>query len=249
MKKNISFKIGLLFFVFTLLLSTGNTFAQCTANAGNDTVFCMGGCVLPDLFLGGNPTATGGTTPYSYCWETTYQVGNLTFTASDFLDDTTIANPQFLGGGENNDIIPFILTVTDSLGNTCKDTINIRISKFAVLTGDFYISQGDTVQLYPGVYGGIPPLSFQWSPNYNLSCDTIENPLAWPDSSVSYYVGIIDSVGCSPDPVFANVTVYPTNISTQSHPVKDIVVFPNPAKNYLRGLLIISSHQDFQSFL
>lgn len=55
-----------LFLIFIISLFAEKTgFSQCTANAGPDQVVCQGG---NGVTLGGSPTATGGTAPYTYSW-------------------------------------------------------------------------------------------------------------------------------------------------------------------------------------
>jgi len=81
------FTFIIIFFVLTTII-----FAQCNVNAGNDKIVCTGDS-LPVIQLGGNPVVTSGYPPYTYCWETSYQIGSILLTASDFLNDTSIAHP------------------------------------------------------------------------------------------------------------------------------------------------------------
>ncbi|MCH8904635.1 MAG: hypothetical protein IIA45_12055, partial [Bacteroidetes bacterium] len=111
--------------LLTFLLDCTFSHAQCVAEAGNDTALCAS-FELDTFYLGGSPTVSGGAPPYTFDWSCTYYFGPLTFTASDFLDDTTLANPQLLQPADS--LITFHLVVTDNLGNICQDTVSIRFS-------------------------------------------------------------------------------------------------------------------------
>ena len=217
-----------------MVFPSGNIFAQCIANAGNDTILCCNDSV-PQLQLGGNPVVTSGYPPFTYCWETTYQIGSLLFTASDFLNDTTLEHPQLIDIIGNNETLHFILTVTDSLGNQCVDSVNIRFSRFVFLTKNMYsqvtINQGDSTQLYSGISGGIPPLSFLWTPNYNLSDNTVAEPWASPDTTTNYSVFVEDSAGCHyQSGSYFTVNVIPMSIH-KINVSDDFTIVPNPTKS------------------
>lgn len=74
-----------------------------TASAGVDTTFCTGDSVA----IGGSPTASGGSSPYTYSWN-----------PSTGLSSSTTANPKANPGSTTN----YIVTVTDVYGCTKKDT-------------------------------------------------------------------------------------------------------------------------------
>jgi hypothetical protein len=218
-------------FALLLLLSNVKSNAQCFADAGPDTAICTN--PFDTLRLGGQPTATGGAPPYSYVWQASYSVGSATWTASDFLNDTTLANPEIIYPGP--DEITFNLTVTDSLGNTCTDSVHIQFSWFGFTLEDKrrVIHQGDSVGLYPGVFGNIAPFTYQWSPNYNLSNPNSAFPIAWPDTSTSYVVTITDSAGCTVvDPDAFDVIVIPLSLD-ESSMRPEIRVFPNPTSTFV----------------
>ena len=140
---------------------------------------------IDTVYLGGAPTVITGTPPFTYTWTCIYSILNtLFFTASDFLDDTTSANPRLTD--HNSDTLAFYLTVTDSFGNTCNDTVIVRFCGNFAWTLDWkftHINQGDTTTIFPSVGQGCPPLTFQWFPNYNISDPNIENPTVWPDTT------------------------------------------------------------------
>ncbi|MFH1320610.1 MAG: hypothetical protein ABII90_08155 [Bacteroidota bacterium] len=209
---------------------------QCIANAGNDKVVCISFTGMDTIQIGSNPTATGGIPPYTYTWETTYTIGIYILTASDFLDDTTTANPKIINPAiiDNADKLTFYLTIFDSIGNTCVDSVNVQVSQFCQTAEDKSrtINQGDTVQLYPGIGCGIPPITYQWTPNYNLSDPNVSNPYTSPDTTTYYIVTIIDSAGCQEsDQDIFQVYVIPVGINKKSKEERRIKITPNPFIN------------------
>ncbi len=213
--------------LMTLTFSV-DTYGQCTADAGSDTTLCISLFGLDTFYLGGIPTAIGGIPPYTYTWTCTYTIITLTFNASDFLDDTTAANPLLLG--YNNDTLTFYLSVMDGLGNTCTDSTTIGFCQFALTLEDkqVQINQGDTAQLYPGVGQGCPPLTFKWMPNYNISDPNIPNPLVWPDTTTYYVAMVTDSAGCQAYDETFEVFVIPAGLNEQDKDEIRIDIFPNP---------------------
>lgn len=221
LKTYISPLISTIFYLFS-----SNVSAQCIANAGSDTTLCVS-FEPAYLILGGSPTASGGVPPYTYLWSGTYSIGPLTYTASDFLDDITSANPLLTD--ISPDSLVLYLTVTDNVGSICKDTIKIKFCQY-VWTLDYkfvYIDQGDTTQIGPSVGDGCPPYSFVWSPNYNISDPYAENPVVWPDTTTFYTSIVTDAAGCEAGGGTFDVFVISTGISNyENH--KTIKIFPNP---------------------
>lgn len=63
----------------------------------------------------------------------------------------------------------------------------------------------------PGLMGGIPPLSFSWSPATGLSSTTIAMPIANPTATTTYTLTVTDNAGnTSTDNVL--ITIYPLPI-------------------------------------
>ena len=117
------------------------------------------------------------------------------------------------------------------MGNTCIDSVGVQFSRYGVTLADKRktIIQGDSVQLSPGIVGGIAPLSYQWTPNYNLSDSSSPNPWAKPDSTTSYLVKLTDSAGCQltdPDPY--EVFVIPVGLPNINAEKAKIDIYPNP---------------------
>ncbi len=223
--------INKLTFLIILILLSGKLFAQLTIDAGNDTIICVGMWGVDTTEIGGNQTATGGTDPYVYTWETKYTVGSVSFWASDFLDDTTKANPKIVTDAPEN--LKFILTVTDKNEIQMRDSVTIRFSRFGYTMEDYFanINQGDTVTLMHNIGEGIPPLKYSWSPDYNISDTSISNPKAWPDTDTDYQVYATDSAGCISAPDVYEISVLPAGISHNNKVGLKSFVFPNPVNN------------------
>jgi cytoskeletal protein CcmA (bactofilin family) len=81
---------------------------QPVANAGSDQIITSGNSVQ----IGGSPTASGGTSPYSYSWS-----------PSAGLDDASIANPT----ASPSSTTEYIVTVTDDNGCSDSDTMTVTI--------------------------------------------------------------------------------------------------------------------------
>ena len=222
-----------IFVISGFLLTPVNIVAQCIADAGPDTVVCSDLNGTIPLKIGGYPTASGGTPPYTYIWETNkvVTIGGTTYTifASTFLNDTTISNPTIMWG--NFDSLIFHVTIHDANGIKCTDSVLVRFSFFYSTLEDKRrtILQGDSVQLYSNVFGGIPPLSYQWEPVYKLSDPSIPSPWAKPDTSTSYLNFVTDFAGCRVTDMDAfEVSVIPVSVINQEHVNNLISINPNP---------------------
>jgi len=231
MKNTILLLLGL------ILIPGLQLFAQCVADAGPDKVVCIGNDGLEPIQIGGNPTAVSGTPPFTYTWEGRYEItiGTLTFvtTASEILNDTTLANPTVV----NNDLLNnfrLILTIKDADNNVSKDTMELYYSIFnyTMQMYIFSINQGDSILLNMGsnVGGGMPPLQYLWRPNHGLQDSTHLNFWAKPDYSIDYYATVTDTAGCSFEgPDLYKIIVYPVSTDEIISSKEYVTVFPNPA--------------------
>lgn len=209
--------------------------AQC--NAGSDRVSCPDDPDANAVQLGGNPTASFGTSPYAYAWSMapyTLTTG-LTLYASDLLSDTTISNPTVLD--RNLGTLSFFLRVTDAVGTTCTDTVTIAFSNFAINLSSlsYTINQGDSIFLNSGsnVVGSTYPIThFQWTPSSSLSQSNVQSGFwAKPLVTTSYAVTCTDSAGCSIQaPPYYHITVNPLS-TAEPEPPHEVLIFPNPAKD------------------
>ncbi len=214
--------------------------SQVVSDAGPDRVVCVGFSGMDTIAIGGSPAATGGTAPYTYTWEAAYtwNIGSHTFnfTASDFLSDTTAANPEIIHA--IGDTIEFRLTVKDAENNVAMDTTTIYFAYFGTHLGtvEFTINQGDSIFLsgMENVFGGFPPYEYLWRPNHGLTDSTSLAFWAKPDYSVAYYLTLTDSAGCvvTGAPVYW-VTVQPLGVGEYENQETMVKVYPNPVTDFL----------------
>lgn len=109
--------VGINFFVWTITNGTCISSDTVTvlvnalpvADAGNNVFVAPG---IP-VIIGGSPTATGGTPPYTYLW-----------TPSGTLNDSSLANPTATDSATTT----YYLLVTDSFGCTSVDSITIFVN-------------------------------------------------------------------------------------------------------------------------
>jgi hypothetical protein len=124
-------------------------FANPVADAGGDQSFCFGNPV--GVQIGGSPTASGGTGPYTYSWS-----------PAAGLDDVTAANPTATPGASQT----YTVTVTDD--NGCEDTDDVDVT-----VNENPVCQLDPPDPLPGCgssgnlltvgrSGGTPPYTYEW---------------------------------------------------------------------------------------
>lgn len=231
--------------IIILILSGINTIlAQCTLDLGPNLYGCTGFQGYDTLELGINFSYSGSVGIAEYKWSARYEftIGSTNYIlhASDLLNDTTIENPKLIYDGA--DSVFFKLTIIDSLGNICYDSIQVVFSYFG--THLAYISptilHGDSVFLNftPNAFGGLGKVSYLWRPNHGLRDSTLPFGFwAKPDSSIAYYLTVTDSVGCTATaPPLYFVTVNHIGID-ENELNNQVKVFPNPTK----GIVNITS--------
>ncbi len=181
-------------------------------------------------YMADSLTISGGTPPYTYAWEYDY-VNQFfpTFTMDEFdvLDDPSSPNPIFTGSMDNPTVI--YLTVTDSNGFSCQDSISILTSSWSFNLQDktTYINIGDSVQLYTSATGGIPPYTYLWNPPTGLVDPTDLYTIATPDTTTYYTLTITDSIGCQAIDEF-RIIVNTVGIDESNSNTSSLNVYPNP---------------------
>jgi gliding motility-associated-like protein len=130
-------------------------------------------------------SATGGTTPYGYSWNT-----------SPAQTSSSLAG---LSAGT------YVLTVTDSKG--CLDTSIAHVGMFP--QPQINAGPDDTICAGVGKMLSVSgALTYSWSPASTLSCANCANPFAVPGANTSYTVTGTDANGCI-DTDFVNLVVIP----------------------------------------
>jgi len=212
------------------LLIFKNFYAQCEVDIGDNVHLCVDivSEVIDSVQL--NPLIISGTPPFDFHWEAKHPIYGK-FNINNLLSDTNRIDPLVISNfGFRNEVIMLNLQLTDSIGNTCEDSIFISESSFAMLAVDVKekIVQGDSVQFgWFRIGAGITPLNVAWSPNYNISDTTVTNPTLWPDTSLVYEIIITDSVGClikDKLPVCVNIS----NTDDYFDHNDQAKIFPNP---------------------
>jgi hypothetical protein len=186
-----NFSASVITYCVTVTDSKGCTDTDCMAltvhnkpevNAGPDEEICEGGSIE----IGGNPTASGGTPPYSYSWSPTAG-----------LDDPSAPNPIASPASST----AYCVTVTDSKG--CSDydcmVLTVNPNPTADAGPDREICQGGSVVIggSPTASGGTPGYTCNWSPATGLDDPAKCNPTASPGSTTTYQVTVTDSKGCT----------------------------------------------------
>jgi gliding motility-associated-like protein len=130
-----------------------------------------------------------------------------TWTPSGNLNNANIANPIATPTATTQ--YTLALTQISTLGDTCTSTLHTNItvpfyssSALTVYASPDTIIDGNSSQLSTSLSGGY----IVWSPDYNLSNDSILNPVASPHHTTTYTAVYIDPSGCK-FPV-SNITIY-----------------------------------------
>lgn len=146
------------------------------ADAGRDTILCEYNYLNESYEIGGSPAGFGGVSPLSYSWSLNPAVyipypeyPQIFSTIEDRISDSTLANPVLYGGWyptENRPKVEFVLTVTDSVGNTATDTVLIinQVLTTSTLPATFkktLPSSKEVVYLEPFSLGR-PPYVVEW---------------------------------------------------------------------------------------
>lgn len=237
--KNFNLKLIQILISTLLTIFNFSSKAQCTIDAGSDLFICV------DKFGEVDTTVINasfnGDSSLNFRWKCEYwYAGQTKFTASDFMEDTTIVQAKIskLDVVDNKDEIVFILEAYDSSGVVhCIDSMVVAFSEFAalLLQTSVQINQGDTTQISAISVGGIGGLNYSWTPNYNMSDSTVATPNVWPDSTTIYYCSVTDSVGCvsTYDDQF-DVFVRAVSVPELAKKNVKLTIYPNPINENTR---------------
>jgi hypothetical protein len=158
LKNKMTTKACKAFVVFGLLISVNKIIAQpLTANAGIDQNICDGS---GGVTIGGAPTATFGTPPYTYSWAPAFGLSSTT-------DPNPIATP--------NSNVTYTLTVTDATLATALDAIYVGVTypAIAFAGGNMTICAGtSTVNLSASMGGSASTLTWTTSGSGTFSSPT-----------------------------------------------------------------------------
>ena len=178
-------------FLFSLLI-LNSALAQLMADAGTGKTVCPG----ISFSLGGSPSATGGTPPYTYSWSPVA-----------FLLNTNTANPTC---SPTSDIF-YTLTVTDNLGAISTSSVNIAMSYILYVDAgrDSSICVNGTALL-----GGVKNIAgqnvtYSWLPTTGLSDSSLPQPFAAPIQTTTYTL-TATIAGCAPKIDYVTITIIPT---------------------------------------
>ena len=160
---------------------TGLCSSGLTAHAGEDASVCDG----ESTTIGGSPTASGGSEPYTFAWSPVTG-----------LSSASVANPD----ASPVSTTTYTVTVIDNDGNEAIDEIIVTAlpNPTADAGGDLSLCEGESTTIggSPTASGGSEPYTYAWSPATGLSSTTAANPNANPTSTTTYTVTVEDANGC-----------------------------------------------------
>ncbi len=214
--------------------------SQCILDAGSDVYFCSDNSTSSGNFIGNNVQLFNAVHPVSFSWNAfkVITIGSHTirYHASDFLDDTTSLNPEIIFPMDN---IVFNLTVVDSSGNSCTDSLVMHHFPFYIHLGnlEYTILKGDSIFLNfsPNLNGGVAPFKYLWRPNHGLRDSTTGSGFwAKPEKNIKYYLNIEDSKGCKQSaPWLYSIIVNSIGIDEELKE-KNISISPNPSSGLVK---------------
>ena len=171
--------------------------------------------------IGGNPTPSGGTEPYTYSWDN-----------AGSLDNASIANPT----ATPTTTTTYTVNVNDSSEPPQEASDSVTITVNPELIAD----AGENTNIAPGgssriggnptASGGTAPYTYNWTPTESLDDASIANPIASPIAATTYTVIVTDDNGCE-DTDEMTVTVVEGLYATITYPVDGA---------YIRGEIVIT---------
>ncbi|MDO9186563.1 MAG: choice-of-anchor L domain-containing protein [Bacteroidia bacterium] len=163
-------------------------------------------CPAQGLFLTANTAGGVAVGGFTYTWVNASGSGGWSNVVGTV--DTVHINPLLT--------TTYIVTVSDSCGNTASDTATFNYSAYVpmqvTLNNDTIICGGQQVLLDADVINGLPGYTYLWTPNVT----TMDSVTVLPPTSAVYTLQVTDLCGYSKKDT-VNVTVYP--ISSDFQPV------------------------------
>jgi gliding motility-associated-like protein len=161
------------------------------------------------------------TTPVNYSWN-----------PASNLSDPFIASPVITVDGSQL----YVVTVTDSFGcAAATDSVQIMVVLPAVihLTPDTSVCIGDSIQIT--ATGGV---NYSWTPAGSISIPSGGSIWAYPQVSTTYFLIVIDSVGCQiNDSVFVDVKALPQfSLGPDSIACQGSIINLSPGSGYVQYL-------------
>ena len=161
-----------------------------TVDAGTNTIICPG----VTYNIGGTPTVSGGTPPYTFTW-----------TPNTSINNNTVSNPVV------NPSVPtmYTVTVTDSGGvNIGIDSVYVGLDPiYAYNAGpDTALCIGDTIQLGGVNNSMVGGVTYAWTPSTGLNSPTLPRP-TFTGTVTTTYTLTITSPNCPSKQYVITVTV------------------------------------------
>jgi hypothetical protein len=239
-----------LLLVLSALIFYCDATAQLKADAGIDTVWCSPNSSSFGPTIGGRPTASQGTPPYTYLWKMVNWPNNATL----LLDDVTSDHPTLVKQTVTRiDSAFFEVLITDANGQKARDTVRVYFTYWICPLGENvkYKNSSDTIRLNYWQCGSLfyPNTFMYWSPAPYLDDSTVASPRCWTPHSQEYTAFYQNSIGCVMK-ALCNVEVYSAGIESQNLSGDDVFIFPNPittqskivcTKEWLGGTMSVSS--------
>lgn len=148
-------------------------------------------------------------------WEWRLSSGSRVLTSPDY-------SPTFKIDTAGAWVVTLIVTAANGCRDTARLIFPVRLANIPWPDTTLRICLGDTILLNPEPIQGVTHI---WSPNLYLSAANIPNPLAFPDTTITYRLNTLSMNGLCKDERFITVEVSPPLLI---HPPGDTAVCDTP---------------------